>query len=1382
MVEENSTLDKDGKNVWLAINKQRDRFIISEPTFVTAPAGERFAATQILEYKDKGKQQTLGNLTFIISFSKSAFPKISVALDEDSFKIDPACVDTGPHECARQTYWNDVGLKDMQWIWALAPASGYDKYQSKTFGGVNITTVAAILDEEPSVRADFKGTKNWYADWSSVGPSEVAVEPSTVSILGQSVLIVRFAVNMTVIDPTFGLTSTGSTSYPTAKAITANGNAQIDTAQSKFGGASGLFDGNGDYLSTPDSADWAFGTGDFTIDFWVRFAADIPYGDYVAILAQQQDANNRWMLMAFRDAGGRGWELIHRTGGSVTIDVYNYVTINVNTWYHVAVVRSGNSWLMFQDGTQIGSTATDADPIADMATVLCVGQKGDDSKYFNGWLDEFRVSKGVARWTSNFTPPTARYDRDSSTVYLDHMDGTDTSTTFLDDVTTGVGYATKATLSDSNATVSKISFYSHAAGNVRVSLFSDSSGPSSKLCESADTAVSATAWTDATVTGCGTLASGSYWLAWQWNPGAAYLAGPSYASGSASTGNFLYQAYGAFPASWSGGTASAENYSIYATYTAGQAVSKSLADVLSGADSLGRGFLGKRSGAESGSLVDTVAKLRNVPKSISDILALVDSLAFKYVGERTLTDTLSLTDSLAKLRNVPAALSDAVSWVDSLTFHYIGVRTLSDALAWVDSITRLRNVPKPLADALTLTDSLGFQYIGSRSLADILSVTDSLAYLRDVPASISDILTFLDDLSRTYIGERTNVDILTLTDQLATGTGKPLTDTASLTDVLSRMLMASWNPTETISLSDVLSHLIGKPLTDLLTESDTLTRGYVGLRSASDIDALIDIMAKVVGKPLAENLMLSDLLSRLFIGQLTLSDTLTVFDALSHLIGMQATDLLTFVDFLGRGYIGTRGNTDIMTLADELAHDIGKPLADTSQLADTLLRSLIAGRSNTDILALSDLLSHDVGKPIIDAFTFTDTLLRELFASRSPTDIVNISDQLTQQIGKPLAENLIFNDILVRLLTGERTVAELISVTDLLGRNYVGLRALTDYLQFLDMLSTGRFLSASLTDQLQLVDALLSQYFGIRAPTDVLSLTDSLLKGSSTQSTETLNLTDTLMKSSGIRFAELLTFLDNLERLYRGQVNPTESILITDVAARQYGSQIVLNEILTITENLVAVYTPSGAPSTITVNISDLFNLSDLIGKLLTPAAFGVTGGEVSIVAPLVQIQLAAIPRIATLDYITANPMSIQLFLFKPSSILQVLFTATNGNRTPATVDLWFDVSLGGKPYMTTPKSQQTLSPGVPTNIYSWLLIDQPGTYQIIPHAEAAPTDPNFSTVTLPTQTVTVELWQIFITTVILWGIILGPMMAVVGMVIVRTMRRRREIKEAKEE
>ena len=947
---------------------------------------------------------------------------------------------------------------------------------------------------------------------------------------------------------------------------------------------------------------------------------------------------------------------------------------------------------------------------------------------------------------------------------------------------------TGATTAD--GAVSSFKFYTHtgaASDKFVMAFYNDSAGsPNQRLWYSSisGTGSASTTWNTVTYASgttdnswAGALTQNAYyWFMWQWDNTDS---GPSYAAGSANTGIYLAQAYGTLLSTWSGGTLSTENWSMYLTYSTTQDYPKSVADTLGAVDALGRNFGAKRSTPDSTLVTDLVSKLRNVPTSIADIQSIVDSLSRNLAGGRTLTDTLTLVDALIKGAGKP--LTEALIGTDTLALRYIGQRALTDILAFTDSLTRLRDVPKTLTDSLSITDLLSKVLTAQRTFTEIFALSDSLAYLRNVPTSISDALAILDNLGRTYIGQRTNTDILVLADQLAHTTGKPLTETVSLADLLSRALVAQRNPAETIQLSDILSHLIGKPLTDIITESDALTRSYVGLRSASDIDTLIGTLSIGVGKPLAENLIVSDLLSRFFIGQINLSDTLTISDALAHLIGKQASDLIAIVDSLSRGYIGARSNTDIMTFTDQLTHEIGKPLIDTSQLSDSLLRSLIASRGNTDILTLGDLLTHDIGKPFTDSFTFTDTLLRELMASRSATDITVLSDQLDHLIGKPLAENLLLSDLMGRLFAGQRTFTDVLDVSDLLQRNYVGLRSLTDILQFTDALSTSKFLSATLAEQLQFTDALLRQYFGMRAPTDILTLTDSLLKSFGTNPTDALTLTDTLMKSSRFQFTDALTFLDNLNRLYRGQAVLPESITVTDVLSRQYGAQRALSEILTITENLAAVYTSGGGPTTITINIQDLFNLGDLISKLVTPSSFGVTGGTSGPIAPLVQIQLAAIPRIATLDYITANPMSVQLFLFKPSSILQVIFTATNGNRVSQTVDIFFNITLDGKPYMTTPKAQQVLDPGVPTNVYSWLLVDQPGTYQIIPHAEASPPQTGFSTVTLPTQTVTVEPWQIWITTIILWGMILGPIVVVAIMLTRHMLARRKEAKEEAE-
>lgn len=388
------------------------------------------------------------------------------------------------------------------------------------------------------------------------------------------------------LNPTFGYPSSGSTSYPRAKTVTAthgsggSGTPIIDTNQSVFGGASGKFvAADKQYLSLLDSPDWVLGggRGDFTIDFRVRFASLPANSASMYILEQYQDANNQWYIGIHNAITSYSWYFVQYPNSSTRNIDFHVTTpsISINTWYHVALVRSGKSFYFFQDGVQVGSTYTRSASILNFNAPLWVGT-GSISSDLNGWLDELRVSNGVARWTgklegvSGFTLPTTRYDCDSYTVLLLHMDlvtrESNESTVFLDDVTTGRALATKFTLSQNNAAPSSISVYSHAVGNMRVAIFTDNGAPSAKICETADTAVTASQWTTITISGCGVLSAGSYWLVEQWNPGSSYTAGPSYTLGSANAGDSIFQPYASFPAVWAGGILSTEEYSIYVTY------------------------------------------------------------------------------------------------------------------------------------------------------------------------------------------------------------------------------------------------------------------------------------------------------------------------------------------------------------------------------------------------------------------------------------------------------------------------------------------------------------------------------------------------------------------------------------------------------------------------------------------------------------------------------------------------------------------------------------------------------------------------------------------------------------------------------------------------
>ena len=184
--------------------------------------------------------------------------------------------------------------------------------------------------------------------------------------------------------------------------MTAVANAQIDTAQSKFGGASGLFDGAADAVTTPDSADWDFGTSPFTIDFWVRHAATTSI-DYI----YSWSASDGW-IMGY--AKGATLKLRVYYDGS-TVQSSTTWEPNLDQWYHLAFVRDGNNFYFFVDGTQLGTTQDVTGITFDghASVALAVGGDNGNLGTFNGWMDEVRISKGVARWTANFTPPTAAY-------------------------------------------------------------------------------------------------------------------------------------------------------------------------------------------------------------------------------------------------------------------------------------------------------------------------------------------------------------------------------------------------------------------------------------------------------------------------------------------------------------------------------------------------------------------------------------------------------------------------------------------------------------------------------------------------------------------------------------------------------------------------------------------------------------------------------------------------------------------------------------------------------------------------------------------------------------------------------------------------------------
>lgn len=179
----------------------------------------------------------------------------------------------------------------------------------------------------------------------------------------------------------------------------------------KFG-SSAYFDGSSK-LSIADSDDWNFGTGDFTIEFWINY--NINSAQYQMPIAQWQDGggDNRAWEIDFIDNGGGAYVFNFDTlSGSATT---SWTPLN-NTWMHIAVVRDGNNMYLFQNGTIIDTTDVTGWTTTDSASPLTIGAGNQGSSYFvEGFIDEVRIIKGTAKWTANFTPETEAYQLNRST-------------------------------------------------------------------------------------------------------------------------------------------------------------------------------------------------------------------------------------------------------------------------------------------------------------------------------------------------------------------------------------------------------------------------------------------------------------------------------------------------------------------------------------------------------------------------------------------------------------------------------------------------------------------------------------------------------------------------------------------------------------------------------------------------------------------------------------------------------------------------------------------------------------------------------------------------------------------------------------------------------
>ena len=255
------------------------------------------------------------------------------------------------------------------------------------------------------------------ATWYTSGYIDSLVITKGIAKYTSNFVVQNEQVAATNVDPYWGKVvlampmtgADGSTTFIDLKGntVTPYGNAKISTNQSKFGGSSAYFDGAGDYLTVPNTGNLILGNNNFTIDAWVMRVDDTHYN---AIIGDWYGGTDFKYVFDLSPGGYLGFE-IYENG----VDYYvnsGSTSVPKNTWAYVSAVRDGTSMRIYLDGVLVGSIVIPAAvSVGVYSSVLYIGKllTSDSSSTYSsyGYIADLRITKGIARYTSNFTPPTS---------------------------------------------------------------------------------------------------------------------------------------------------------------------------------------------------------------------------------------------------------------------------------------------------------------------------------------------------------------------------------------------------------------------------------------------------------------------------------------------------------------------------------------------------------------------------------------------------------------------------------------------------------------------------------------------------------------------------------------------------------------------------------------------------------------------------------------------------------------------------------------------------------------------------------------------------------------------------------------------------------------
>lgn len=201
----------------------------------------------------------------------------------------------------------------------------------------------------------------------------------------------------------------GSTTFTDVKGKTATSvGAVVSMTPGIFGGSSGKFNGSSAYIGLNSSSDWNFGTDDFTLEAYIYVVA---FAGSDRPIFNLRSGSSKPIVFNISDDGK-----VTIWGSSASAyQIKGSTTTPLSTWRHVAVSKSGTTLRAFLHGVLDG-TATSTLPLGDASSVVKLGAETVTGQYFNGYIRDLRVTKGVCKYTENFTPPAATFPEYASYI------------------------------------------------------------------------------------------------------------------------------------------------------------------------------------------------------------------------------------------------------------------------------------------------------------------------------------------------------------------------------------------------------------------------------------------------------------------------------------------------------------------------------------------------------------------------------------------------------------------------------------------------------------------------------------------------------------------------------------------------------------------------------------------------------------------------------------------------------------------------------------------------------------------------------------------------------------------------------------------------------